>query len=98
MTHKLFEKAEEDFLMIILPRIIKECDTIEVAKEKALASCKRLCLPTDGLDQRFGKTFGGLIRKLPPDLRRAGRDVINQAKTRFPIGRIFGGRVFPPFF
>ena len=55
-------------------------------------------LPTDGLDQRFGKTFGGLIRKLPPDLRRAGRDVINQAKTRFPIGRIFGGRVFPPFF
>ena len=55
-------------------------------------------LPTDGLDQRFGKTFGGLIRKLPPDLRRAGRDVINQAKNRFPIGRIFGGRVFPPFF
>ena len=46
----------------------------------------------------IGKTFGGLIRKLPPDLRRAGRDVINQAKNRFPIGRIFGGRVFPPFF
>ena len=50
--HKLVEKAEEDFLMIILPRIIKECDTIEVAKEKALASCKRLCLPTDGLDDQ----------------------------------------------
>ena len=53
---------------------------------------------TDNLDQKFGKTLGALIRKLPPDLRRAGRDVINQAKTRFPIGRIFGGRVFPPFF
>ena len=55
-------------------------------------------LPTDDIDQRFGKTLGGLIQRLPPDLRRAGRDVINQAKTRFPIGRIFGGRVFPPFF
>ena len=55
-------------------------------------------LPTDDIDQRFGKTLGGIIKKLPPDLRRAGRDVINQAKTRFPIGRIFGGRVFPPFF
>jgi len=55
-------------------------------------------LPTEDIDQRFGKTLGGIIKKLPPELRRAGRDVINQAKTRFPIGRIFGGKVFPPFF
>ena len=42
--------------------------------------------------------FGGILNKLPPELRRAGRDVINQVKTRFPTGRIFGGKVFPPFF
>jgi len=45
-----------------------------------------------------GGIFGGLISKLPPELRRAGRDVIQQVRTRFPIGRIFGGKVFPPFF
>ena len=67
-----------------------------IAKRTGLRGNVRM--PTDNLDQKFGKTLGALIRKLPPDLRRAGRDVINQAKTRFPIGRIFGGRVFPPFF
>ena len=50
MTHKLFEKAEEDFLMTILPSIIKESDVIEEAKKKALNSCERLGLSTDGLD------------------------------------------------
>ena len=41
----------------------------------------------------------GLFGKLPPELQRAGRDVFNSAKTQFnPIGKIFGGRVFPPFF
>lgn len=42
--------------------------------------------------------LGDIISKLPPEVRRAGRDVINQIKTRFPIGRVFGGKVFPPFF
>ena len=42
--------------------------------------------------------LGGILNKLPPELRRAGRDVINQVKTKFPTGRIFGGKVFPPFF
>ena len=49
-------------------------------------------------DPRYGGIFGNLISKLPPEIRRAGRDVLNQVKTRFPTGRIFGGRVFPPFF
>ena len=40
---------------------------------------------------------GGLFGKLPPELQRVGRSVINQAKTQLPIGRIFKGRVFPPF-
>tara|TARA_Y100000004_G_scaffold195925_1_gene264343 strand:- start:750 stop:1772 length:1023 start_codon:yes stop_codon:yes gene_type:complete len=72
----------------------------EVSKQNIVAGRLRgdVRLPTEDIDQRFGKTLGGLIKKLPPDLRRAGRDVINQARTRFPIGRIFGGRVFPPFF
>src|SRR5210317_37864 len=49
-------------------------------------------------DPRYGGPFGGIISKLPPEIRRAGRDVLNQVKTRFPTGRIFGGKVFPPFF
>ena len=49
-------------------------------------------------DPRYTGLFGGILNKLPPEIRRAGRDVLNQVKTRFPLGRIFGGRVFPPFF
>ena len=41
--------------------------------------------------------FGGLLNKLPPELRRAGRDVLNDLRRRVPLGRITGGRVFPPF-
>jgi len=44
-----------------------------------------------------GGLFGGLLSKLPPELRRAGRDVLNDLRRRAPIGRITGGRVFPPF-
>ena len=40
----------------------------------------------------------GLFGKLPPDLQRAGKDIFGQARTVFnPIGRIFKGKVFPPF-
>ena len=49
-------------------------------------------------EERYLGPFAGIINKLPPEIRRAGRDVLNQVKTRFPTGRIFGGRVFPPFF
>ena len=40
----------------------------------------------------------GLFGMLPPDLQRAGRDIFQQGRTVFnPIGRIFKGKVFPPF-
>jgi hypothetical protein len=47
--------------------------------------------------KRAGGIFGGLISKLPPEIRRAGRDVLNELRRKAPIGRITGGRVFPPF-
>ena len=47
--------------------------------------------------KRAGGLFGGLISKLPPEIRRAGRDVLNELRRRAPIGRVTGGRVFPPF-
>jgi len=37
----------------------------------------------------------GFLNKLPPELRRAGQDVLEGLKRRIPIGRITGGRVFP---
>jgi len=41
---------------------------------------------------------GGLFGMLPPELQRAGREVFGQARTVLnPIGRIFGGKIFPPF-
>ena len=44
------------------------------------------------------KSSGGLFGMLPPELQRMGRSVFGQARTVLnPIGRIFGGRVFPPF-
>ena len=40
----------------------------------------------------------GLFGMLPPELQRRGRDVFSQGRTVLnPIGRIFGGKVFPPF-
>ena len=39
----------------------------------------------------------GLFGKLPIELQRAGRDVFNSAKNQIPIGRLFKGKLFPPF-
>ena len=40
----------------------------------------------------------GLFGMLPPELQRAGRDIFQQGRTVLnPIGRIFKGKVFPPF-
>tara|TARA_B100000902_G_scaffold289202_1_gene275465 strand:- start:976 stop:1962 length:987 start_codon:yes stop_codon:yes gene_type:complete len=40
----------------------------------------------------------GLLDRLPPDLKRAGKDIFQQGRTVLnPIGRIFKGKVFPPF-
>ena len=40
----------------------------------------------------------GLFGMLPPELQRVGRDVFSQGRTVLnPIGRILGGKVFPPF-
>ena len=40
----------------------------------------------------------GLFGKLPPDLKRAGKNIFQQGRTVWnPIGRIFNGKVFPPF-
>jgi len=47
--------------------------------------------------KRAGGVFGGLISMLPPEIRRAGRDVLNELRRKAPIGRVTGGRVFPPF-
>jgi hypothetical protein len=41
---------------------------------------------------------GGLFGKLPPELRRMARDNLGQATTVLnPIGRLFKGKIFPPF-
>ena len=53
-------------------------------------------VPTIKASKDFG-LFGGILNKLPPELKRAGRDVLNQVKRSIPIGRATGGRVFPPF-
>ena len=45
-----------------------------------------------------GGLFGSFFAFLPPELRRAGRDVLGDLKRRIPIGDLTGGRVFPPFF
>ena len=39
----------------------------------------------------------GLFGRLPIELQRAGRDVFNSAKNQIPIGRLFKGKLFPPF-
>jgi len=41
--------------------------------------------------------LGGLLNKLPPELKRAGRDVVNTIKQRVPIGAVTGGKVWIDF-
>jgi len=53
-------------------------------------------IPEVKASKDFG-LFGGLINKLPPELRRTGRDVLGAVKRSTPIGKVTGGRVFPPF-
>ena len=50
-----------------------------------------------GLSSGEVKAGGGLFSSLPPELRRTGRGVLNQLKRSIPIGRVFGGKIFPPF-
>jgi hypothetical protein len=50
-----------------------------------------------GLSSGVVKSGGGFLDGLPPELRRTGRQVINQLKRSIPIGRVFGGKIFPPF-
>jgi hypothetical protein len=45
----------------------------------------------------FGGLLGGILNRLPPELKRAGRDVTDTIRRNLPIGRATGGRVFPPF-
>ena len=49
-----------------------------------------------GLSSGEIKPGGGFFANLPPELRRTGRGVLNQLKRSIPIGKVFGGKVFPP--
>ena len=53
-------------------------------------------VPTIKASKDFG-LFSGILGKLPPEFQRAGRDVLSTVKRNLPIGRITGGRLFPPF-
>ena len=53
-------------------------------------------LPTVKPAKDFG-LFGGILNRLPPELRRVGRDVLQTTRRNLPIGRVTGGKVFPPF-
>ena len=41
--------------------------------------------------------FGGILAKMPPEIKRASKQVIDKVKRDMPIGKGTGGRVFPPF-
>ena len=53
-------------------------------------------VPTIKASKDFG-LFSGILGKLPPEFRRAGRDILQTTRRNLPIGRITGGRLFPPF-
>jgi len=53
-------------------------------------------VPTIKAGKDFG-LFGGILNRLPPEIRRAGRDILQTTRRNLPIGRVTGGKVFPPF-
>ena len=40
--------------------------------------------------------IGNILSKLPKEIQRAGRQVVNVIRQRVPIGAVTGGKVFPP--
>ena len=78
----------------------------KITVEFAYKSWRNMGTETTGID--FGHAMQtaanvkartpGILDRLPPDLRRAGKDIFQQGRTVLnPIGRIFKGKVFPPF-
>ena len=72
----------------------------------AFKSWRNMATETSGID--FGHSqqtmanikarTPGLLDRLPPSLTRGVRDAVSQGRTVLnPIGRIFGGKIFPPF-
>ena len=53
-------------------------------------------VPTIKASKDFG-LFSGILGKLPPEFQRAGRDVAQAVTRNFPIGKITGGRLYPPY-
>ena len=53
-------------------------------------------IPEIKASNEFG-LLGGILNRLPPELKRVGRDVAGTIRRSLPTGRITGGRVFPPF-
>ena len=53
-------------------------------------------VPTIKASKDFG-LFSGILGKLPPEFQRAGRGILQTVKRNLPIGRVTGGRLFPPF-
>ena len=53
-------------------------------------------VPTIKASKDFG-LFSGILGKLPPEFKRAGRGILQTVKRNLPIGRVTGGRLFPPF-
>ena len=81
-----------------------EIATISI--EFAYKSWRNMATETNGID--FGHAMQtaadvkartpGLFGRLPPSLQRAVKDIFNHGRTVCnPIGRIFKGKVFPPF-
>ena len=78
----------------------------KITVEFAYKSWRNMGTETTGID--FGHAMQtaanvkartpGILDRLPPVLRRAGKDIFQQGRTVWnPIGRIFKGKVFPPF-
>ena len=81
-------------------------DIAKVTVQFAYKSWRNMGTETQGID--FGHSMQtaaniksrtpGILDRLPPSLARAGRGAISQARTVLnPVGKIFKGKVFPPF-
>ena len=47
-------------------------------------------------NQSWNNKEFGFLNSLPPEIRRVARQVGGTLKRSIPIGKVFGGKVFPP--
>ena len=70
--------------------------TLDSIKHAGFGDSKAQDLPNIKASPNYG-IFSTVLGNMPPEIKRAKRQIIGKIRRDFPIGKGTGGRVFPPY-